>query len=99
MRKSVCIVLVALPLLILFCSQAARAHQASKRGSLSKLERAAAYIGARDFARAETELVAVLNLNPKEALALNLMGIVRAEQGRTREAESLFKQALAASPR
>jgi tetratricopeptide (TPR) repeat protein len=99
MRKSICIVLVALPLLILCCSQAARAHQASKQDRLSKLQRAAAYVSARDFARAETELVSILNLNPKEALALNLMGIVRAEQGRTNEAESLFKQALAASPR
>jgi tetratricopeptide (TPR) repeat protein len=98
MRKSICLVSAALPLLILCCSQAARANQAWKPQRESKLERAAAYITARDFTRAEAELLAVLSLDPKDPFALNLMGIVRAEQGRAHEAETLFKQALAAFP-
>jgi tetratricopeptide (TPR) repeat protein len=84
---------------MLCCAPAARAQQARKQDGASRLQRAAAYVSARDFARAESEILAVLNLNPKEPLALNLLGIVRAEQGLANEAESLFRQALAVSPR
>ena len=63
-----------------------------------QLERAAALIRERQLARAETELTALLRARPRDANALNLLGVVRAEQKRLDEAEQLFLRALKESP-
>jgi tetratricopeptide (TPR) repeat protein len=63
-----------------------------------RLERAAEMIRKGDLARAETELNTVLRAQPREANALNLLGVVRAQQQRVVEAEKLFLRALDAAP-
>ncbi|HYE66481.1 MAG TPA: tetratricopeptide repeat protein [Pyrinomonadaceae bacterium] len=51
-----------------------------------------------ELARAETELDAVLRQHPLEANALNLLGVIRAQQRRVDLAEQLFLRALDAAP-
>lgn len=63
-----------------------------------RLERAAELIRKGELARAEAELNIVLRTQPREANALNLLGVVRAEQQRTAEAEKLFLRAVDAAP-
>ncbi|HEX8474689.1 MAG TPA: tetratricopeptide repeat protein [Pyrinomonadaceae bacterium] len=63
-----------------------------------RLERAAAMIREGQLARAEAELNAVLGARPREANALNLLGVVRGQQKRTDEAEKLFLRALEIAP-
>jgi len=63
-----------------------------------RLERAAELIRKGELARAEAELNIVLRTQPREANALNLLGVVRAEQQRTVEAEKLFLRAVDAAP-
>ena len=63
---------------------------------VAQLERAAALIGANRLAEAEQQLNAVLKVAPEEAAALNLLGAIRAQQGKLDEAESLFSRAVAA---
>lgn len=63
---------------------------------LKQLERAAALIGAQRTAEAETELASILRTAPNEPAALNLLGTIRAQQGRYREAEVLFLRATRA---
>ena len=55
---------------------------------------AAEAMAAGDLQKAETELKAVLATTPNDYRALNLLGIVRAQQRREPEAEQLFKQAI-----
>jgi tetratricopeptide (TPR) repeat protein len=59
---------------------------------------AAAALAAGDLKRADNELQAVLRTTPTDVHALNLLGIVRAQQKRETEAESLFKQAIEIQP-
>jgi len=59
---------------------------------------AAAALAAGDLKGAETDLQLLLRANSTNAHALNLLGIVRAQQKREGEAESLFKQAIAIQP-
>ena len=63
-----------------------------------RLERAAGLIRRGELERAEGELGAVLRVRPGEANALNLLGVVRAKQGRADEAEGFFLRALKSSP-
>ena len=63
-----------------------------------RLERAAALIRQGQLARAEAELQAVLRKASREANALNLLGVIRAQQQRRVEAEQLFLRALSGSP-
>ena len=60
---------------------------------VQRLEHAAGLIAAKHFAEAEKELAAILNSAPNEPAALNLLGTVRAQQGRLNEAEILFSRA------
>lgn len=61
-----------------------------------RLERAAALISNDRLQEADAQLAAVLKSRPDDALALNLLGTVRAKQGRLDEAEALFVRALRA---
>ncbi|HEX8747553.1 MAG TPA: tetratricopeptide repeat protein [Pyrinomonadaceae bacterium] len=63
-----------------------------------RLERAAAMISAGQLASAEGEINAVLRRAPGDANALNLLGVVRAQQQRTSEAEQLFLRAVKSAP-
>jgi Flp pilus assembly protein TadD len=57
-------------------------------------EQVATLIGNNRLAEAEKELTSVLRIQPNLPAALNLMGSVRAKQGRLVEAESLFVRAV-----
>ena len=59
-----------------------------------RLERAASLIAEKHIDEAEKELSSVLKLAPNEPTALNLLGTVRAQQGRFNEAELLFSRAV-----
>ena len=79
-------------LMLLFAQGATAAPQ-------SRLEQAAAAIAADRLAEAEQQLNSVLKSAPTDVLALNLLGTVRAKQGRLDEAEALFARAVRADRR
>lgn len=64
--------------------------------SYDRLERAAGMIRQGQLTAAESELKTVLRAEPREANALNLLGVIRAQQRRVDEAEKLFLNALEA---
>src|SRR5688572_11093174 len=66
--------------------------QADKR--IKQLEYAAALIADNRTSDAERELSSILRVAPGEPAALNLLGTIRAKQGRLREAEALFLRAV-----
>jgi len=63
-----------------------------------RLERVAEMIRQGQLARAEAELENVLRTQSPDANALNLLGVVRAQQQRSVEAEQLFLRAIKESP-
>jgi tetratricopeptide (TPR) repeat protein len=82
-------------ILALVCSLLAPAGAwAQGNNRVEQLERAAAMIGSNQLAEAERLLNQVLKVAPDEAAALNLMGALRAKQGRLDEAETLFTRAV-----
>src|SRR5678815_187155 len=89
-KTSIGLYLCLLFLLCLFvfpvCAQSGDAVQA--------LEQVAALIRGDRLVEAEKELTRVLRVAPDLPVALNLMGSVRAKQGRLVEAESLFLRAV-----
>lgn len=76
---------------VLFASTSAPAQVNDRAGHL---ERAAALIGGNQLAEAERQLNQVLKVAPDEAAALNLLGAIRAKQGRLDEADALFSRAV-----
>ena len=52
-----------------------------------------------DLAKAREQLSEVLKLSPKDPNALNLMGVIEAQEGNYRAAEADFQKALGAAPR
>ena len=61
---------------------------------LKQLEHAASLIADNRTGEAEKELSSILKVAPNEPAALNLLGTIRAKQGRLREAENLFLRAV-----
>jgi predicted Zn-dependent protease len=61
-----------------------------------QVERVAALISSNRIGEAEKQLDSLLKSSPNDAIALNLLGTVRAQQGRLDEAEALFTRALRA---
>ncbi len=76
---------------ILFLSSGAAAQVDNL---LKQLEHAAELIATNRTADAEKELSSILKVAPNEPAALNLLGTIRARQGRLREAETLFLRAV-----
>ncbi|MBV8857985.1 MAG: tetratricopeptide repeat protein [Acidobacteria bacterium] len=70
------------------------AATAQTNDRVEQLKRAAALIGSDQLAEAERELNQILRAAPGEAEALNLLGALRAKQGRLEEAEALFLRAV-----
>ena len=66
--------------------------------NFSLIKDAAQAIAAGKLDLAETDLQAVLRRDPKDYRALNLLGVVRAQEHREKEAEQLFKQAIVQKP-
>ena len=87
---------VTLCLLLFVAHARAQAPAAARQ---SRLEQAAAHIAADRLAEAEQQLDAMLKAAPADVLALNLLGTVRAKQGRLEEAEALFLRAVRADRR
>ena len=77
-----------------FCFLSASLSARAQGGTDPRLERAASLISGDRLADAEQELNAILKARPTDALALNLLGTVRAKQGRLDEAEALFTRAV-----
>ncbi|HEX8709323.1 MAG TPA: tetratricopeptide repeat protein [Pyrinomonadaceae bacterium] len=96
-RPSVLVAFQAL-LLLLCLSLQPRFVVAQNAGGYDRLERAVELLRKGELAGAERELGAVLRESPREANALNLLGVVRAQQRRMPEAEQLFLRALDAKP-
>ncbi len=65
--------------------------------TFDRLQHAAEMIRNGQLPGAEAELIVVLKQSPREANALNLLGVVRAQQRRSTEAEQLFLRAIAAN--
>ena len=90
----------ALVLLVLLVAiPAARAQTA--RGNdinLRRLSEAVNAISQGDLRAAETLLKSVIAESPRDADALNLLGVIRAQEQNTVEAERLFRLARAAAP-
>jgi len=61
---------------------------------MEQLEHAAALIADNRTADAEKELSSILKAAPNQPAALNLLGTIRAKQGRLREAEHFFLRAV-----
>jgi tetratricopeptide (TPR) repeat protein len=59
-----------------------------------RLQQAAALIREQRITEAEQQLNSILKIAPDEASALNLLGTIRASQGRLGEAEKLFARAI-----
>lgn len=94
MKKALAKILILFTLaLALFPAAAAKAQQLS---SYDRLERAAGMIRQGQLTEAESELKTVLRTEPREANALNLLGVIRAQQRRVDEAEKFFLGALEA---
>lgn len=77
----------------MLCLFAAPAR-AQKTDVVKAFEQVASMIQQNRLAEAEKELTGVLRVTPNLPVALNLMGSVRAKQGRLVEAESLFLRAV-----
>jgi Tfp pilus assembly protein PilF len=74
--------------------QPASMARAQNNSNLDRLQRAAEMIRQEQLGRAEAELNTVLRQAPREANALNLLGVIRAQQHQATEAERLFLRAL-----
>jgi tetratricopeptide (TPR) repeat protein len=88
-------------LLIVFCSTvAAQQTRTTDREAvkLERLEQAVAMIREGRLPQAESLLNSVLSVAPRDPDALNLLGVMRAQQRRTGEAEQLFRRAIVAAP-
>jgi tetratricopeptide (TPR) repeat protein len=70
--------------------------QAQKISLDKRLERAAALISEKRISEAEQQLSHILKIRPNNALALNLLGTIRAQQRKLDEAQSLFARAISA---
>src|SRR5215468_3229125 len=66
---------------------------------LKALEQAASLISENRTAEAEKELESVLKVAPNDPTALNLLGTIRAKQGRYPESEAFFNRAVKSDER
>jgi protein O-GlcNAc transferase len=84
--------LVVIALAILLGSRAEAVAQAGNQ--LTRLEQAATLINENRIDEAELELTSILKVTPTQPAGLNLLGTIRAKQGRYPEAEALFTRAI-----
>ena len=89
--------LLIVGLLCLQCTKVDATHTVQDK--YDRLERAANLLRQGDSAAAETELADILRKSPRDPNALNLLGVVRAQQKRPVEAEKLFLSAIQQSPK
>jgi tetratricopeptide (TPR) repeat protein len=94
LRLSSCVVLSTL---IVTCSVSITLAQSTAQAK--RLATVATLIRDNKINEAERQLVSVLRATPNEPAALNLMGTIRAKQGRLQDAESLFLRAVKSDPK
>ncbi|MCG3161645.1 MAG: Beta-barrel assembly-enhancing protease [Acidobacteria bacterium] len=82
-----------------FVLNALLASPAWAQSAADNLERAAALIQNNRIEEAERELNQALKVKPNDAAAFNLLGAIRAQQGKLDEAETLFARAVRADNR
>ncbi len=92
-------VVIALICVLLASSQGARAQEGAANDLAGRLERAASLVGGNQLAEAERLLNQILKVRPEEAAALNLLGAIRAKQGKLDEAEAHFSRAVRSDKR
>jgi tetratricopeptide (TPR) repeat protein len=97
------VIFIFLPAIFLLAStvapgQTSMTPATTPAGNLSLIQIAAQSLGAGDLPKAEQALSSILETSPEDFRALNLLGIVRAEQHREPDAEKLFKRALDLKP-
>jgi Flp pilus assembly protein TadD len=73
--------------------------QAQRAADAVQLKQVAHDLKAHDLGKAEATLQAILKRHPGQPDALNFLGVIRAEQQRFAEAESLFQRAIQSAPR
>ncbi|HEX8723328.1 MAG TPA: tetratricopeptide repeat protein [Pyrinomonadaceae bacterium] len=95
MKSTLCMMIVLLSVALSGAGRA-RAQGGGEGAGAAQLERAAALISGDRLQEAERVLESALKARPDDALALNLLGTVRAKQGRLEEAEALFSRAVRA---
>jgi tetratricopeptide (TPR) repeat protein len=83
---------------LLALTASAQVQPASPPASGPTVKHAAAALLAGDVKQAETELQAVVRSAPTDVHALDLLGIIRAQEKREAEAEELFEKAIAIQP-
>ncbi len=79
---------------LVLCLIAMFALTAQGQDRIQKLRNAATLIDRNDFAAAEAELEPLLKDHPGDAVALNLLGVIRMRQNNPLQAENLFKKAI-----
>ena len=72
--------------------------QHRSQDTTTELRSAAEAIAAGDFDKAETEVQSVLRKDANEYRAVNLLGVIRAQQHKDSEAEELFKNVIEHRP-
>lgn len=92
-QSGVWVVLLVMMTVLLAGSSAQAGEEATPA-----LRGAAQSLAAGNLTRAEVQLQDILRTNPKEYRAMNLLGVVRAQQNRTAEAENLFEKVIAQQP-
>ncbi|MGA7630648.1 MAG: tetratricopeptide repeat protein, partial [Terriglobales bacterium] len=88
-------------LVVSFCARGLVMAQTAAKPSaenLALIKDAAQAIAAGELKRAESELSDVLAAAPDDFRALDLMGVIRAQQQREAEAEKLFERAIEIKP-
>jgi len=84
--------------LSLISSASPQSEAKAASGNFTLIKGAAQSLASGDLKRAENELNVALATAPDDVRALNLLGIVYAEQKRESEAEGLFKRAITLKP-
>ena len=70
----------------------------SSQTRFQELEEAASLIESEKLKEAETILLRILSSDNSDARALNLLGVIRGQQGKDEESERLFREALIVNP-
>jgi len=88
----------AIEIAVLLGSSALCRAQNGGRDENELMQDAAQSMVAGNLQQAETDLKSVLHTNPREYRALNLLGMIRAQQQRNAEAEKIFKSVVQLRP-
>src|SRR5204863_5397943 len=88
----------SMTVLLLLLALGASTNPAQTNKTQQQLERAAELIRDQRLSEAEQELNSILKVTPNNAPAVNLLGTIRAQQGRLNEAENLLLRSAKIDP-